>query len=120
MSCIEVRTSFEGVHYWSDAPEAVSFLRHPHRHIFHVEATLQVGHDDRDVEFFLLKAEIDREIRILYPHWHTMMPTIRRLDSQSCEMVARKIFDYLSTEGYHPLKVLVREDQENAGIYQGE
>ena len=41
-SSIVVRTSFEGIHQYTNAPEEVDFLRHPHRHMFYVEAEIEV------------------------------------------------------------------------------
>ena len=40
---------------WRD----VSFLGYPHRHIFHFYVTLGVSHNDRDVEFIILKSPPD-------------------------------------------------------------
>ena len=45
----------EGIHKYPDAPDGVEFLKYPHRHIFHFRVELEVFHDDRDVEFILLK-----------------------------------------------------------------
>ena len=33
----------------------VSFLGHPHRHIFHFKVAIEVFHDDRDIEFIQFK-----------------------------------------------------------------
>lgn len=57
------RTSFEGFHRWPDAPDEVAFLRDRHRHIFHVEAWKPVTHESRDIEFILLKREVDHIIK---------------------------------------------------------
>lgn len=56
------QTSFETLHRWPNAPEEVEFLKHPHRHVFHVKLTVPVGHDDRDIEFILLKHALQRHI----------------------------------------------------------
>lgn len=48
---ISVRFQVEGWHRWPDAPPHRGYLAQSHRHMFHVEATLPVGHDDREVEF---------------------------------------------------------------------
>ena len=37
----------------------VSFLGHPHRHIFHFKVAIQVFHDDRDIEFIQFKRWIE-------------------------------------------------------------
>ena len=36
---------------WDD----VSFLGYPHRHIFHFRVSIEVFHDDRDIEFIQFK-----------------------------------------------------------------
>lgn len=56
---VHFTTRFEALHLWKDAPSAVEFLRHPHRHVFHMRGELVVGHADRDVEFILLKREVE-------------------------------------------------------------
>lgn len=56
-----ITTSFESIHCYPSAPEAVAFLRHPHRHTFEVRATLNTS-ADREKEFFLVKMELDELI----------------------------------------------------------
>lgn len=46
-----VRFTREGWHRWPDAPARRAYLGDSHRHLFHFEVTLQVKHDDREVEF---------------------------------------------------------------------
>ena len=50
----------EGIHKYPDAPKGVTFLKFPHRHIFHFKVKLEVFHDDREVEFILFKREIEK------------------------------------------------------------
>ena len=55
----------EGIHKYPAALEDpalatgdeydVSFLGYPHRHTFHFRVTIQVFHDDRDIEFIQFK-----------------------------------------------------------------
>lgn len=59
-STIYVKTQFTALHRWKDAPEDIAFLRSYHRHNFHVKVSIPVTHDDRDVEFFQFKRELDR------------------------------------------------------------
>ena len=49
----------EGIHFYPNAPEEVSFLRHPHRHMFHFRVEMEVFHDNRDVEFIMWKREME-------------------------------------------------------------
>lgn len=99
---VTVTFSYEGIHAYPDAPDEVAFLRTPHRHVFHVEASLEVFHDDRDVEFILLKRELQRVVS-------------GDMNNKSCEMAAREIVHYLHYK--YPMrkcKVTVSEDKENS------
>lgn len=107
MGEIEIRvvaqTRFEGFHSWPDAPEEVEFLRNRHRHEFHVRAEKIVSHDNREVEFILLKQEIDATIEegqeiCAAEHW-------------SCEQWAKHLLDTLKLD-----KVEVFEDGENGAV----
>lgn len=99
----------EGIHKYPQAatdPKLVhvSFLANPHRHIFHFKVELEVFHDDRDVEFILLK----RELEELY-NTSTLM-----LNNMSCEMIARELLAYIAE--YYPGRdctISVSEDNEN-------
>ena len=94
----------EGIHKYPDAPEGVEFLKYPHRHIFHFRIELEVFHDDRDVEFILLK----RELEDLYN-----IGTLQ-LDYKSCEMMADDLYDYISTTyPERDIVIEVSEDGEN-------
>ena len=82
----------------------VSFLGHPHRHIFHFKVQIEVFHDDREIEFIQFK----RWCENLYN-----TGTVQ-LDYKSCEMIA----DDLASEiqAIYPnrwLKISVAEDNEN-------
>lgn len=59
MNFVIVQTQFEGFHNYPEAPEEVSFLRFPHRHMFHVTAEIEVVHTDRDLEIIMVKRAID-------------------------------------------------------------
>ena len=99
----------EGIHKYPAALEDpkladVSFLGHPHRHMFHFRVELEVMHDDRDVEFILFK----RELEALYDQG-TM-----QLDYKSCEMMARELAGYIrKTYPDRDIAIEVSEDGEN-------
>lgn len=97
------RTRFEGFHRWPEAPEEVGFLRSLHRHEFHVEVTVDVDHDDRDVEFILLKRQTDQAIERLK---HT-----NDTKSWSCERWAQRLLHKLNAS-----RVVVSEDGENGAV----
>lgn len=109
---ILIKTSFEGYHNWPDAPQEVEFLRFPHRHLFHVEAKIPVFHDDRYLEFFMVKRVIDNFIKEKYP--------TRVLKQKSCEMLAREVIEALTKEYgiKRDMSVSVFEDNENGSVIE--
>lgn len=101
---IFVQFTKEGIHRYPDAPAGVEFLQHPHRHIFHFRVTVDVFHNDRDIEFILFK----RELESLYS------AQTLQVDFKSCEMLAEDLIDYISKK--YPgrkISVEVSEDGEN-------
>jgi hypothetical protein len=99
----------EGIHKYPDALtnpalKDVSFLGYPHRHMFHFKVEVEVFHDDRDIEFILLK----RELEGLFDS------KILQLDFRSCEMIAKDLHKYMVDK--YPgrnLTITVSEDGEN-------
>lgn len=101
---------FPAIHNWPSCPfDEVAYLRDPHRHVFHVKAHKQVYHDDRDVEFIMLKTKIRNFLYTKYPcidNTETLL-----LGATSCEMLASVLiqqFDLVQCE--------VNEDNENGSI----
>jgi hypothetical protein len=98
----------EGIHKYPAAltdPNLadVSFLGHPHRHMFKFRVQIEVKHNDRDIEFILFK----RELEGLYD---------KRLDIdyKSCEMLADDLIGYITAKYPHrAVTVTVSEDGEN-------
>ena len=108
-SFIWVTFQKEGIHKYPAAATdpklaEVSFLGNEHRHIFHFRVELEVFHDDRDVEFILLK----RELESLY-NTGTL-----QLNHMSCEMLANELAVYIK-ERYpsRDIRIEVSEDGEN-------
>ena len=82
----------------------VSFLGHPHRHIFHFRVWIDVWHNDRDVEFIQFKRWLENLYRT---------GTVQ-LDFRSCEMMADDL--YVQIAGRYPGRSVlleVAEDGEN-------
>jgi len=97
----------EGIHKYPAAPEGVEFLAYPHRHIFHFRVTIDVFHNDRDIEFILFK----RELEALYGS-NTL-----QMDYKSCEMLAEDLIDYISKKYTgRGIDVEVSEDAENGAV----
>jgi hypothetical protein len=85
----------------------VSFLGHPHRHIFHFKVWIGVTHDDRDIEFIQFK----RWLENLYKEGTL------QLDYKSCEMMSGDLFDAISNK--YPgreIWIEVSEDGENGSF----
>ena len=85
----------------------VSFLASPHRHIFHFQVSIDVFHDDRELEFIQFK----RWLESLYSG------DILKLNNKSCEMIADEL--YLTIAKKYPnrdVHIEVSEDGEN-GCY---
>jgi len=84
----------------------VSFLGHPHRHIFHFRISIDVFHNDRDIEFIQFKRWIEQ----LYSGDQAVL----QLDHKSCEMIADDL--YVQIANRYPernITISVSEDNEN-------
>ena len=106
---VNVSTQKEFFHCWPNAPQEVAFLRNPHRHMLHIYVTVEVSHNERDIEFILLK----REVEELYAHADFDI-------ASSCETVAEhilnKLRDKYGSDRYY--KVEAYEDNENGAIIE--
>ena len=106
---IWVRFQREGLHKYPAAAEDprladVSFLGNLHRHIFHFRVSIDVWHNDRDIEFIQFK----RWLEGLYTD-STLI-----LDYKTCEMIADDL--YIQIAGKYPgrnVTISVSEDNEN-------
>jgi hypothetical protein len=87
----------------------VSFLGHPHRHIFHFRVWIGVHHNDRDIEFIQFK----RWLEELYNGDQAVL----QLDYKSCEMMSDDLYDIISKK--YPNRevwIEVSEDGENGSF----
>lgn len=107
MTKIVVRTTFDRLHRWKNAPEAVSFLRDYHRHVFHIELQIEVFHDDRELEFILVKNALN-----------TYLSTFPERSDLSCEMIAKMIIEWARgvAPGMRKISCGVFEDGENGAV----
>ena len=84
----------------------VSFLASPHRHIFHFRVSIDVFHNDRDIEFIQFK----RWLIALYSGQNSVL----ELNYKSCEMIADDL--YIQIAARYPNRAVtieVSEDGEN-------
>ena len=99
---VVVKLQFEGIHRWENCHlDEVFFLKDYHRHIFHVELTKKVSHNDRDIEIIKLKRDILEYFGTQPVH----------LDNQSCEDIAEKLLI-----NFDACSVKVLEDNENGAF----
>lgn len=85
----------------------VSFLAHPHRHMFGFRVETNVFHDDRDIEFIQLKRQLEQYLDT-FP---------KDLGRKSCEQFAIDIINHLSSlHENRNWTVAVDEDGENGAI----
>jgi len=111
---IFVRFQKEGIHCYPAAATDpalktgdeydVSFLGTPHRHIFHFEVTIEVFHNDRDIEFIQFKRWLENQYS----------QGMLELNYKSCEMISDDLYEVIATR-YPDRKVVitVSEDNEN-------
>ena len=82
----------------------VSFLASPHRHIFHFRVSIDVFHNDRDIEFIQFK----RWLENLYKDG------VLQLDYKSCEMIADDLYVQIAARySGRCVTIEVSEDGEN-------
>jgi len=85
----------------------VSFLAYPHRHIFHFRVSIDVFHNDRDIEFIQFK----RWLESLYSN-STLV-----LDYKSCEMIAEDLYLQIAEKyPFREVEIEVSEDGENGAV----
>lgn len=103
MTNVFCTTRFEGFHRWPDAPPEVAFLAVRHRHVFHVRVEVAVEHNDRDVEFIMLKRAVEQ--------WIETRRLTDAVANWSCERWADELLQAFDAE-----RVEVSEDGENGAI----
>lgn len=108
---IYVKFQKEGIHRYPAAEtdpnlKDVSFLAFPHRHIFHFKVSIEVFHDDRDLEFIQFK----RWLESLYLG-------VLDIDFKSCEMLAQDLINLINDKyPNRTISVDVSEDDENGAV----
>lgn len=105
---IWITFTLERMHRWIDAPEEVEYLKWHHRHIFHFKVSLEIKHDDREVEFQLFKRRLARQAQEAIPD----------ISDLSCEQMGN-IIAVIVNEDYPSRNIIVEvsEDGEN-GTYK--
>jgi hypothetical protein len=120
-SMIWVTFQKEGIHKYPaalDDPKLatgdeydVSFLGYPHRHTFHFKISIEVFHDDRDIEFIQFKRWLEK----LYNE------DVIQLDYKSCEMICDELAETINKKyPNRKMEITVSEDGENGATIQYE
>ena len=89
----------------------VSFLANPHRHIFHFRVSIDVFHNDRDIEFIQFKRWLENLYSGTGPNNENR---VLELNYKSCEMIADDL--YVQIAARYPNRAVtieVSEDGEN-------
>ena len=111
---IQVKFQKDGIHFFPEANtekelDDVSFLGSPHHHYFYFVVTIQVWHDNRDIEFIQFR----RWLESLYNSGSL------QLNNYSCEMIAGELLLTIK-EKYsgRDVKIEVYEDNINGSILE--
>lgn len=109
MNCplsIWVTFSLEGFHCYPNAPEDVSYLRSPHRHLFKFRVEIEVFHEERELEFH----QFLRTCKAFYADSTS-------LNAKSCETLAHDLGVYLADRySSRLITVEVSEDGECGSV----
>lgn len=111
---IIIKTQFEALHQWKSVPEThpSQYLKHPHRHIFHIEMYFHVKHSDRDIEFIDFRHKVDQ---YLMKQFDENIPSkIPDMKNTSCENLCELLLFKFAEAGCYKIQVL--EDGEMGAV----
>jgi hypothetical protein len=96
---------------WDD----VSFLGYPHRHMFHFRVSIEVFHDDREIEFIQFSRWLQRLYTIGTDDKQSSDSTqVLNLDYKSCEMISDELAIIIKDKyPNRDLTIEISEDDEN-------
>ena len=95
----------EFIHRYPDAPNEVSYLRDFHRHLAHIKVEIEVYHNERELEFIMVKHELQRYVSGM----------LQTCGNNSCETIAESIIDFVKKKygDNRDIVVDIAEDGEN-------
>jgi 6-pyruvoyl-tetrahydropterin synthase len=103
-----VKTQFEAVHKYPTAPQEVKHLRNLHRHTFIVTVQIEVKHDNRELEFFMVKDFLHQKVQCNLGH---------NLNYKSCEMINDFFYKHLVGKyGKRKMIIETSEDGQRSAI----
>lgn len=113
-----VTFEFVGFHRWPEAPAEVDYLRARHRHLFKARVYIDVGEENRQIEYHMLKRELTG---VFFPDRELVVGTDEvEFGDWSCEKIAHVLLE--AVQILHPDRpyylVEVSEDGENGSIIE--
>lgn len=104
---INVTLQIEGLHLW---PEATNYLKHEHRHVFHITCKRLVTHSDREIEIIQFKSQIIHYLQSVFSTRKLKGTelTICNFGRMSCEDIAELLLKEFDLQYCQVL-----EDNEN-------
>ena len=110
---IHVKERITGMHKWKNPDSRVDFLGNDHVHDFIYTVSCKVFHNDRDIEFYILRNSIKK-----YLNKYMKQDGIAMFGGRSCEMLAEEMLRWLYNEyGSRGWMVTVSENpQQGASV----
>lgn len=96
-----------GFHRWGNAPKRLAYLASNHRHEFHFKVEIEVGHNDREVEFITLKETC---LNIINDQYIKDVSGNLVFDQMSCEMIAERLMQALLINEAYASKISTEEN----------
>lgn len=118
--------SVVGFHKYPDAPMQVDYLQNEHRHVFHFKVSVEVSHDNREIEFHCLRRDCINFLET--SDWYDSKLREYLFGARSCEMIADELIQRMLQDRKYsimqdlgtqiPRQIIVRvsEDGENGGV----
>lgn len=119
---IKVKEIFRGLHRWDHAGEIsetkpVSFLANKHAHDFRVTVECEVAHDDRELEFYLVRNTLRDIVSYVWEYKNGFV----EFGSLSCEMIGSSIVKGLvEAYGENDWIVEVAENEYQSALVRSE
>lgn len=116
---ITSRCQIPGFHQWREAPDAYSYLKNIHRHIFHFDVEIFVD-ESREIEFINFKHFLIKTIKEIYQDKEPLFDLEGSVNfgNSSCEDIAENLFNFLIENNTDVKEISVSEDGENgATVY---
>lgn len=63
---ILTHNEIEGFHYYPNAPKECEFLAFKHRHIFVIDCSFEVSHNEREIEIITKQQEIEKTLKMQF------------------------------------------------------